>query len=57
MSLPDYHCPGCGQLSGLAFSPTQAFCTNDVSCKVISWNPSIPPEEQKFEVVDIPWVN
>lgn len=50
---PDYHCPKCGQLSRMVFGPTQAICTNDVDCKVISWNPSIPPEDQQFELVVI----
>lgn len=53
MPLPDYHCPGCGQLSALVLSREQAFCTNDATCKVICWNPSVPAEEQQFKVMDI----
>lgn len=39
---PNYHCPKCETLSALIVGPTQAFCTNDTSCNVFSFNPSLP---------------
>lgn len=39
---PDYRCPGCNTLSRMVMGPEQAFCTNETSCKVISFNPSLP---------------
>lgn len=53
-SEPDYHCPRCGQLSGLSFGPTQAFCLNDKDCLVISWNPSVPVQDFEVVVIDFP---
>lgn len=51
----DYRCPGCGQVSQMIFGPTQAICTNDKDCAVISWNPSQPVQDWKVVEIDLPW--
>jgi hypothetical protein len=38
----NYHCPVCGTLSEMILGPTQAFCTNRESCKVLVFDPSLP---------------
>lgn len=40
--LPDYRCPGCDTAAGLVISPVQAFCGNEDSCRIITFNPSLP---------------
>jgi hypothetical protein len=40
--LPDYHCPGCSTLSQMIMGPEQAFCTNETSCRIMWFNPSLP---------------
>jgi hypothetical protein len=39
---PDYHCPGCSLHAYLILGPTQAFCGNTESCRVLMFNPSLP---------------
>lgn len=48
-----YDCPGCGQRSQMIFGPTQAFCTNDTDCHVISWNPSEPVQDWKIVEINL----
>lgn len=40
--VPDFRCPVCNTLSSLIVGPGQAFCTNDVDCRVLSFNPRLP---------------
>lgn len=37
---PDFHCPGCGHLSGMVIGTEQAVCTNDKDCLIVIFNPS-----------------
>jgi hypothetical protein len=41
-STPNVHCPVCGTGSELVIGATQALCTNDETCRVIFFNPSLP---------------
>jgi hypothetical protein len=39
---PNYHCPICGTLSELIIGTTQAFCTNESGCPILTFDPSFP---------------
>jgi hypothetical protein len=39
--MSNYHCPVCGTLSTMIIGPEQAFCTNEETCAVITFNPSL----------------
>lgn len=39
---PHYRCPACRVPSGMVIGDTQAICTNDEGCNVVTFNPSLP---------------
>lgn len=43
---PVYLCPGCGHLPRFTFGPEQAWCGNDIDCRVIVFNPSLRYTEE-----------
>lgn len=51
---PDYRCPGCNTESTMVIGPEQALCTNEVDCRVVTFNPSLPDGGlSQAQVVDL----